>query len=98
MPAYEYEVTQDIAEIGARVWDVLVWDWPDVYLYRIDCDGNEESYLYPSHFTFLFLKYQDHLQPLSADCPAPLELARVACGNKPWGGPGRRDRPFRVLS
>ena len=34
VPAYEYEVIQDIAALGACVWDVLVIRDPDVFLYR----------------------------------------------------------------
>ena len=34
VPAYEYGVIQDIAALGARVWDVLVIRDADVFLYR----------------------------------------------------------------
>ena len=86
MPAYEYEVTRDIAEIGARVWDVLVWRWPDVFLYRETRTG-EILMRYPGHWTFLLLKYQDHLRPLHQRCPAPLHLARIALGSSAWPAP-----------
>lgn len=97
MAAHEYEVIRDIAEIGARVWDVILWDWPDVFLYRIDRDGVETMKKYPAHWTFLLLKYRDHLRPLSPRCPAPIELARIALGASQWGGQGRPVRPFRLV-
>ena len=81
MRAYEYKVVRDIPEIGARVWDVLVWHWPDVWLYRRYNDGRRERRKYSGHWTFLLLKYDSHLQPLDPANPKPLDLARLAAGD-----------------
>ncbi len=97
MRAYEYEVTRDIAEIGARVWDVLVWRWPDVFMYRVDRSGNEELFRYPGHWTFLLLKYQDHLRPLHQSCPAPLHLAQIALGSRVWPPQELHARHLRLV-
>lgn len=80
---YEYEVVQNIPEIGARVWDVLVWRYPDIYLCR-KRGGEFQAWHYSSAYTFLFLKYEaTHLRPLDA-CSPPLEdLARQVVGGWP---------------
>lgn len=84
MPAYEYEVVRNIPEIGARVWDVLVWRYPEIWLCR-KRDGEIEHWKYPAHYTFLFLKYEDHLRPLSVEAPSMMSLARQAVGD--WRPP-----------
>lgn len=86
MRAYEYLVVQDIAEIGARVWDVLVWRWPDVFLYRKTAEGHILR-KYPLHWTFLLLKYESHIEPRCTATPRPIDLARQVAGARPWPPP-----------
>lgn len=61
-----FEVIRDIAEIGALVWDVLVFGGSDIVLVRKRY-GKVDSWLYPSQYTFLFLKYEDHLMPMDSE-------------------------------
>lgn len=82
MTTYEYEVVRNIPEIGARVWDVLVWRHPDIYLCR-KRQGQVRHWKYPIHYTFLFLAYEDHLTPMSPECPRLMELARQVVGDWP---------------
>lgn len=80
MQAYKYEVTRDIAEIGALVWDVLVWRYPEIFLVRKQ-DGQISYLKYDAHWWYIFLKYQSHLRPFSADCPSAVDLARQVVGS-----------------
>ena len=80
--AYEYEVIRNIPEIGARVWDVLVFRNPDIYLCR-KRGGTVQYWKYPPHYTFLFLAYEEHLAPLSPDAPRMVDLAQQAVGDWP---------------
>lgn len=94
--AFEYEVTQNIPEIGARVWDVLVWRHPHIYLCR-KRSGEIRHWRYPSHYTFLFLAYEDCLTPLFVHCPPVIELARRAVGDWPTTRPGRSSPHLRLV-
>lgn len=96
MIAYEYEVTRNIPEIGARVWDVLVWRYPEVWLCRKRA-GRVRSWLYPAHYTFVFLKYPDHLRPLCPEAPPVLDLARQVAGGWPMLPPARTAPHLRLV-
>jgi hypothetical protein len=93
---YEYAVNRPIPEIGARVWDVLAWDYPQVILSR-KRNGEWSHWTYPLHYVFLFLKYEDHLQPLFEECPRMIQLARLAVGDPRSPRPEAEAPPLRLL-
>lgn len=76
MTTHLYEVVRDIAEIGALVWDALAFcPGGEIVLVR-KVNGEIFSWRYPSQYTFLFLKYEAHLQPLTEECPRLHDLAQ----------------------
>lgn len=88
MRTYEYEVQLPIPELGARVWDVIAWRYPHVYLAR-KRGGKLTTWTYDNHWVFVLLKYEHHLRPLSSDAPRLLELARQVVGGWPLPRQGR---------
>lgn len=76
---FAFEVNTSIPEIGARVWDVLVWRYPDVLLYR-KRGGEITTWTYPPHFTFVFLAYDHRLTPLQDE--DPVEAFLLAAGER----------------
>lgn len=73
---YRFDVVEPIADTAfcARVGDLLVWRYPDVFLQR-RIGGRVHTYRYPPHFTFVILAYEDRLIPRPGSPRLP-DLAR----------------------
>lgn len=83
-------------QLEALVNNEIVW-WPDRILHlRQLHDGRLLRYVYPAHYTFLLLKYEDHLFCHDDENPRLLDLAQRVVGDLgqsprigPRGGPAR---------
>ena len=93
---YRYEVIREIPEIGAKVWDLLIWRYPDVYLQRKRA-GKVTTYTYAPHYVFALLKYQTHLQPIGELTPPVRDLAQQVVGDWPQTPRQKSSRHLRLV-
>jgi hypothetical protein len=80
--AYEFEVVRPVPEIGARVWDVLVWRYPELFLCR-KRDGHVTHWPVPLHFARLALADEGRLTPLHPATPSLSSLAAAVGWRSP---------------
>ena len=93
---HEYEVLQNIPEIGARVYDVLIWRHPEVFLCR-KRNGEVLHWKYPAHYSYAFLAYEDAMRPLQPDAPPVREILSRAVGDSLTPHPVSSSRHLRLV-